>query len=235
MPNDDLVARYHQVMTDIGNACHLAHRPTDSVRLLAVSKTKPADAIATLVELGVREFGENYLQEALEKQHQLRDLPITWHFIGHIQSNKTTEIAQQFDWVQTVDRAKIVQRLNQARALVGRPLNVLIQVNVDQAATKSGVSPDAVDALVEQILESPHLQLRGLMSIPDPVGREALRAAHAQLADLFGGLRGRYPEAPIDTLSMGMTDDLADAIAAGSTCVRIGTALFGQRTPRGAA
>lgn len=232
MTSNDLQVRYHAVCQAIETACRAAQRPIDSVRLLAVSKTKPAEDIARLADLGVREFGENYLQEALDKQAELRDRDLIWHFIGHIQSNKTREIAQNFDWVHTVDRRKIVQRLNDARAHCATPLNVLIQVNVDDAPTKSGVAPTDLTGLVEEVMNSPHLQLRGLMSIPDPVSEEALIASHQLLASLLATLKHRFPQAMLDTLSMGMTQDLAPAIAAGSTCVRIGTALFGQRTPR---
>lgn len=233
MTCNELHARYDAVCKAIEDACQAARRPVETVRLLAVSKTKPASEIAQLADLGVREFGENYLQEALDKQAQLRDRDLIWHFIGHIQSNKSREIAQHFDWVHTVDRPKIVQRLNHARAESATPLNVLIQVNVDDAPTKSGVAPADLDELVEEVIDSPHLRLRGLMSIPDPVSEEALIASHQQLAHLMAGLTHRFPQAPLDTLSMGMTQDLVQAIAAGSTCVRIGTALFGQRTPRG--
>ena len=233
MTVDDLQIRYGKVRDAIELACRAAQRPIESVRLLAVSKSKPADDIARLADLGVREFGENYLQEALTKQAALADQPLIWHFIGHIQSNKTTEIAQHFDWVHTVDRIKIVQRLNQARAASASPLNVLIQVNVDNAPTKSGIPPADLNTLVEAVMNSPNLLLRGLMSLPDPISQDALVASHRQLASLMTGLQQRFPQASLDTLSMGMTDDLTQAIAAGSTCVRIGTALFGQRTPRG--
>lgn len=233
MTADDLQIRYGEVRRAIEVACRSAHRPIESVRLLAVSKTKPAEDIARLADLGVCEFGENYLQEALAKQAALRDRALIWHFIGHIQSNKTAEIAQHFDWVHTVDRTKIVERLNQARAASASPLNVLIQVNVDNAPTKSGVPPADLKTLVEAVMNSPHLTLRGLMSIPDPVSRDALVTSHQELASLMSDLQTQFPQASLDTLSMGMTDDLTEAIAAGSTCIRIGTALFGQRTPRG--
>jgi len=206
-------------------------RAQNAVQLLPVSKTKPASDVEMLFQLGLTAFGENYVQEAVDKITELRHLPITWHYIGHIQSNKTQVIADHFDWVHTLDREKIASRLNAQRS--GIPLNVLIQVNVDDAPTKSGVLPDALDALVAHVLDCPNLILRGLMSIPDPLDTEALIQSHRTLAALFERIRtsGRV-SAQFDTLSMGMTNDLELAIANGSTMVRIGTALFGARTPK---
>lgn len=206
-------------------------RPIEAVQLLPVSKTKPASDIEALYALGLTAFGENYVQEAIDKMAILQHLRISWHYIGHIQSNKTQTIAKHFDWVHTLDRAKIASRLNDARE--GAPLNVLIQVNVDQAPTKSGVPPEALDALVDHILACPQLKLRGLMSIPDPTDAHALAQSHQYLKTLFDGIQssGRVSE-QFDTLSMGMTNDLELAIAHGSTMVRIGTALFGARTPK---
>lgn len=213
-------------------AASLTHnRPIDAVQLLPVSKTKPASDIEALYAMGLTAFGENYVQEAIDKIAALSHLDITWHFIGHMQSNKTQPIAQHFDWVHTVDREKIATRLNEARD--GVPLNVLIQVNVDQAPTKSGVNPDALDTLVDHILACPKLTLRGLMSIPDPADALALAQSHARLKTLFDEIQssGRVSH-QFDTLSMGMTTDLELAIAHGSTMVRIGTALFGARAPK---
>ena len=181
--------------------------------------------------LGQRSFGENYVQEAVDKIHELQGLDIEWHYIGHIQSNKTKVIATEFDWVHTVDREKIASRLNDARD--GDPLNILIQVNVDLAETKSGVSPTDLKALAMAIWKLPHLKLRGLMSIPDPVSENDLQRAHQQLKVLFEEIKADHPTPEIfDTLSMGMTNDLELAISEGSTMVRIDTALFGARAPK---
>lgn len=213
-------------------AAMLSHnRPIGAVELLPVSKTKPASDIEALSALGLTAFGENYVQEAINKIQALNHLDLTWHYIGNIQSNKTQPIAQYFDWVHTVDREKIATRLNDARE--GAPLNVLIQVNVDHAPTKSGVHPDALDALVDHVLACPKLRLRGLMSIPDPSDALELAQSHAHLKRLFDEIQssGRASQ-QFDTLSMGMTTDLELAIAHGSTMVRIGTALFGARAPK---
>ena len=206
-------------------------RNPESIQLLAVSKTKPSSDIQMLHALGQRSFGENYVQEAVDKIHELQGLDIEWHYIGHIQSNKTKLIATEFDWVHTVDREKIASRLNDARD--GDPLNILIQVNVDLAETKSGVSPTDLKALAMAIWKLPHLKLRGLMSIPDPVSDNDLQRAHQQLKVLFEEIKADHPTPEIfDTLSMGMTNDLELAISEGSTMVRIGTALFGARAPK---
>lgn len=206
-------------------------RNPDTVTCLAVSKTKPLSDIEHLFAAGQRAFGENYVQEAVEKITAFTGKGVAWHFIGAIQSNKTQVIAQHFDWVHTIDRAKIAHRLNDARS--GNPLNVLIQVNVDQAPSKAGVLPEALDALVDEILKCPNLQLHGLMSIPDPVNDTALQRAHQDLHALFTKTRaGLKDPTHFDTLSMGMTHDLELAIAEGSTLVRIGTALFGARSPK---
>lgn len=190
------------------------------VRLVAVSKRQPVEAIRALAELGQRDFGENYLQEALDKRDALGDLPLTWHFIGPIQSNKTRSIAAHFDWVHSVDRLKLVRRLGEQRDPALGPLNVLIQVNVDDEASKSGASPDEVPAIVTACAEQPTLRLRGLMCIPRPGNTTAFR----QLAELNATL----PE-PLPDLSMGMSGDFEAAIAEGATIVRVGTALFGPR------
>ncbi|MCL7744627.1 YggS family pyridoxal phosphate-dependent enzyme [Guyparkeria hydrothermalis] len=190
------------------------------VRLVAVSKRQPVEAIRALAELGQRDFGENYLQEALDKQEALGDLPLTWHFIGPIQSNKTRLIAAHFDWVHSVDRVKLVRRLGEQRDPARGPLNVLIQVNIDDEASKSGASPDEVPAIAAACGEHPTLRLRGLMCIPRPGNTEAF----SQLAELNAGL----PE-PLPDLSMGMSGDFEVAIAEGATIVRVGTALFGPR------
>lgn len=217
--------------TAIREAASACGRDPESIQLLAVSKTKPSSDIQMLHALGQRSFGENYVQEAVDKIHELQGLDIEWHYIGHIQSNKTKLIATEFDWVHTVDREKIASRLNDARN--GDPLNILIQVNVDLAETKSGVSPTDLKALAMAIWKLPHLKLRGLMSIPDPVSENDLQRAHQQLKALFEEIKAGHPTPEIfDTLSMGMTNDLELAISEGSTMVRIGTALFGARTPK---
>lgn len=217
--------------TAIREAASACGRDPESIQLLAVSKTKPSSDIQMLHALGQRSFGENYVQEAVDKIHELQGLDIEWHYIGHIQSNKTKLIATEFDWVHTVDREKIASRLNDARD--GDPLNILIQVNVDLAVTKSGVSPTDLKALAMAIWKLPHLKLRGLMSIPDPVSENDLQRAHQQLKALFEEIKAGHPTPEIfDTLSMGMTNDLELAISEGSTMVRIGTALFGARAPK---
>ena len=217
--------------TAIREAASACGRDPESIQLLAVSKTKPSSDIQMLHALGQRSFGENYVQEAVDKIHELQGLDIEWHYIGHIQSNKTKLIATEFDWVHTVDREKIASRLNDARD--GDPLNILIQVNVDLAVTKSGVSPTDLKALAMAIWKLPHLKLRGLMSIPDPVSENDLQRAHQQLKALFEEIKAGHPTPEIfDTLSMGMTNDLELAISEGSTMVRIGTSLFGARAPK---
>ena len=217
--------------TAIREAAITCGRNPESIQLLAVSKTKPSSDIQMLHALGQRSFGENYVQEAVDKIHELQGLDIEWHYIGHIQSNKTKLIATEFDWVHTVDREKIASRLNDARDR--DPLNIMIQVNVDLAETKSGVSPTDLKALAMAIWKLPHLKLRGLMSIPDPVSEDDLQRAHQQLKALFEEIKADHPTPEIfDTLSMGMTNDLELAISEGSTMVRIGTALFGARAPK---
>ncbi|MFJ2427879.1 YggS family pyridoxal phosphate-dependent enzyme [Pseudomonas sp. NPDC087804] len=209
----------------IQTATQAAHRPENSVQLLAVSKTKPAEALREAYAAGLRDFGENYLQEALSKQLELADLPLIWHFIGPIQSNKTRAIAEHFDWVHSVDRLKIAQRLSEQRPAELPPLNICIQVNVSGEASKSGCTPDDLPALAAAISTLPRLKLRGLMAIPEPTDDRAEQdAAFAAVQKLQASL-----DLPLDTLSMGMSHDLESAIAQGATWVRIGTALFGAR------
>ncbi|MBK5009680.1 YggS family pyridoxal phosphate-dependent enzyme [Pseudomonas sp. S60] len=209
----------------ITEGAQAAGRDPASVHLLAVSKTKPASAIREVHAAGVRDFGENYLQEALTKQQQLGDLPLIWHFIGPIQSNKTKAIAEHFDWVHSVDRLKIAQRLSEQRPAGLAPLNICLQVNVSGEDSKAGCAPTDLPALAEAIAALPNLQLRGLMAIPEPTeDRTAQEAAFARLRQLQEGLG-----LGLDTLSMGMSHDLEAAIAQGATWVRIGTALFGAR------
>jgi pyridoxal phosphate enzyme (YggS family) len=214
-----------QVSSRIHAAALAAKREEDSVQLLAVSKTKPAEALREAYAAGLRDFGENYLQEALSKQLELADLPLIWHFIGPIQSNKTRAIAEHFAWVHSVDRLKIAQRLSEQRPPELPPLNICIQVNVSGEASKSGCTPANLPALANAISELPRIKLRGLMAIPEPTeDRAAQDAAFAAVQSLQASLN-----LPLDTLSMGMSHDLESAIAMGATWVRIGTALFGAR------
>ncbi len=198
------------------------------VSLLAVSKTKPAKVVEQAYLAGQRSFGENYLQEAVEKVNQLTHLPeITWHFIGPIQSNKTKQIAQNFSWVHSVDREKVALRLNQHRQEDGyhnTPLNICLQVNISKEESKSGVSLDQVFSLAEFINNCDKLILRGIMAIPE---KNAEDACYQQMQTLFNQLKSKYPS--VDTLSLGMSNDLDKAVAHGSTMVRIGTAIFGAR------
>lgn len=214
-----------QVSSRIQAATQAANRSEDSVQLLAVSKTKPAQALREAYAAGLRNFGENYLQEALGKQLELADLPLIWHFIGPIQSNKTRSIAEHFAWVHSVDRLKIAQRLSEQRPADLPPLNICIQVNVSGEASKSGCTPQDLPALAQAISVLPRLKLRGLMAIPEPTEDRAEQdAAFAAVQKLQASL-----DLPLDTLSMGMSHDLESAIAQGATWVRIGTALFGAR------
>jgi pyridoxal phosphate enzyme (YggS family) len=200
-------------------------RSPGSVRLLAVSKRQPASAIRRAYTAGQRAFGENFLQEAFTKQHELAGLDLEWHFIGAIQSNKTAEIARRFDWVHTLDRAKVADRLSQQRPPETAPLNVLIQVNISGEASKSGVAPSQLPALVAHVRSLPRLHLGGLMAMPAPVqGLSAQRKAFAQLAALAAA-----SEPALDTLSMGTSDDFIAAIAEGASFIRLGTAVFGPR------
>jgi PLP dependent protein len=215
-----------QVLKSLDNAAQQAERP--SPRLLAVSKTQPVDAVRALADLGQRAFGENYVQEGVAKIQALADLHLEWHLIGHLQSNKCREVARHFDWVQSVDRLRLVAPLGRERAGHATPLQVLIQVNPDGEAGKSGCAPGEVEALAAAIAAAPNLRLRGLMAIPEPHPEEAVRrATFRRLRGWFEALQAQHPGA--DTLSMGMSGDYALAIAEGATMVRIGTALFGAR------
>ncbi|MFN5744648.1 MAG: YggS family pyridoxal phosphate-dependent enzyme [Methylococcaceae bacterium] len=201
-------------------------RTPDSVQLIAVSKTRPADEIRLAYQSGQRDFGENYLQEALAKQEDLTDLGIVWHFIGPIQSNKTKAIAECFDWVHSVDRLKIAERLSEHRPDQRAPLNICLQVNISGEESKRGVAPADLPHLVAAVSDLPRLRLRGLMAIPAPSVNSALqRVPFRAMRELLVSLA----DPSLDTLSMGMSDDLEAAIAEGATMVRIGTALFGPR------
>jgi pyridoxal phosphate enzyme (YggS family) len=209
----------------IREAAQASQRDCAAVGLLAVSKTKPAAAIREAFAAGVQDFGENYLQEALEKQVELSDLALTWHFIGPIQSNKTKPIAEHFAWVHSVDRLKIAQRLSDQRPAHLPALNICLQVNVSGEASKSGCNPDELPELAQAVTQLPNLRLRGLMTIPEPTDDlSEQRAAFARLRELQQSLN-----LDLDTLSMGMSHDLEAAISEGATWVRIGTALFGAR------
>lgn len=214
-----------KVRTRIREAEQACGRAPASTGLLAVSKTKPAAAIREAHACGQQHFGENYLQEALDKQPLLADLPLTWHFIGPVQSNKTRPIAEHFDWVHSVDRLKVAQRLSDQRPAHLPPLNICLQVNISGEASKSGCSPEELPALATAISQLPNLHLRGLMAIPEPTDdRQQQHANFARLRQLRDALN-----LPLDCLSMGMSDDLEAAVAEGATWVRIGTALFGAR------
>lgn len=203
-------------------------RPSGQVRLLAVSKTQPAEAVRQAFAAGQAAFGENYVQEGVAKVQALADLPLEWHFIGPLQSNKTREVAEHFAWIHSVDRDKIARRLAEQRPARLPPLQVCLQVNIDDEASKSGCAPADLPALVAVVQALPRLELRGLMCIPRP-GNEAAFAALAQTRQhLLASIPGLSPDR-FDTLSMGMSDDLEAAIGAGSTLVRVGTALFGAR------
>lgn len=213
----------------IREAAQAAGREAATVGLLAVSKTKPAADIRQAFAAGLRDFGENYLQEAIGKQAELGDLPLTWHFIGPIQSNKCKAIAEHFAWVHSVDRLKVAQRLSDLRPTNLPPLNVCLQVNVSGEASKSGCTPAELPALAAAVATLPRLQLRGLMAIPEPTDDVAAQhAAFRCVGDLAAQLRATQ-NLTLDTLSMGMSHDLEAAIAEGATWVRIGTALFGAR------
>ncbi|SJN13356.1 Hypothetical protein YggS, proline synthase co-transcribed bacterial homolog PROSC [Halomonas citrativorans] len=216
--------RLHQALLE-------AKRPLNDATLLVVSKTKPVSLIRQAYALGQRAFGENYLQEALDKQIELADLnDIVWHFIGPLQSNKTRAVAEHFDWIHSVDRLKIANRLSEQRPSHLAPLNICLQVNISREASKSGVIPEDVKALAYEAAQLPRLRLRGLMAIPAPADTlEAQRKPLAELRHLLTELQTTLPQAPLDTLSMGMSDDLEAAVMEGATLVRLGTAIFGAR------
>ena len=228
--NINLIESWQQVNKQVAQACAQAPRQNNEVTLLAVSKTKPAEMVATLARQGQRDFGENYLQEALEKIQVLREQPecesIIWHYIGSIQRNKTRDIAEHFDWVQTLEREIIAKRLNEQRPAELQRLNVLIQVNIDTEDSKSGCLPAELPELITAIKHYERLQLRGLMIIPSKANTDAF----ARTKQLFEDIKIEHPELQKwDTLSMGMSDDMSAAIANGSTMVRVGTAIFGSR------
>ena len=225
---------FHAVQARIEAACVQCGRQPSNIRLLAVSKTFAADAVREVMAAGQRHFGENYIQEAVDKIAALSgddvQPPLVWHCIGPIQSNKTRWVAEHFDWVHTVDRLKVAQRLSDQRPVHLPPLQVCLQVNIDGGATKSGVAPEDVLALARAVAVLPNLSLRGVMTIPEPAeGFDAQVAVHQRTRVLFDQLRAELALPQFDTLSMGMTSDLEAAIHAGSTMVRVGTAIFGTR------
>lgn len=235
-----LIVRNLQLVRDrITTACVSAGRPPDSVRLMAVSKKFGADAVMQAVSDGQRVFGENYIAEGVEKITATRAMlpagvTLEWHCIGPVQSNKTRLVAERFDWVQSVDRLKIAERLSEQRPPELPPLQVCIQVNIDGGANKSGVAPEDAQALAQAVAQLPQLALRGLMAIPEPAPDfVAACAVNMRARALFDQINasGVLPAA-MDTLSIGMTADLEAAIQAGSTMVRVGTAIFGERTDR---
>lgn len=223
---NSLQASRNKVLQQIEDACKQAQREQKTVQLLAVSKTHPSESLREMYQTGQRAFGENYLQEALDKIETLNDLDIEWHFIGHVQRNKTKHLASSFAWVHGVDRLIIAERLSSQREASQPALNICLQVNIDAQETKDGCQPNEVAELVKNISQLPHLKLRGLMVIPAPNNTRAFSDAK----QLFEEVKSEHahPE-DWDTLSMGMSGDMTEAIAAGSTMVRVGTALFGAR------
>jgi pyridoxal phosphate enzyme (YggS family) len=224
----NLMLHVNHVRSRIRSAAIAAGRDPATVTLVAVTKAKTAESIRLAATAGVTDFGENYLQEALAKMDQLAELPLNWHFIGGIQSNKTRSIAERFDWVHGVDRLNVARRLSEQRPFHSPPLNVCLQVALDPEPTKGGVSPDALAALAAAVAELPRVRLRGLMCLPPPQPTpEAERAVFARLKGALEDLNAAGLK--LDTLSMGMSADFESAIAEGATLVRIGTALFGSR------
>ncbi|WP_337038444.1 MULTISPECIES: YggS family pyridoxal phosphate-dependent enzyme [Pseudescherichia] len=228
---NDIAHNLAQVRDKISAAALRCGRASEDVALLAVSKTKPASAVAEAIDAGQRAFGENYVQEGVDKIRHFQEQGVTglqWHFIGPLQSNKSRLVAEHFDWCHTVDRLRIASRLSDQRPAGMPPLNILIQINISDEESKSGIPLAELDALAAQVADLPGVCLRGLMAIPAPVSNyERQFAVAQQMAVAFDALKLRYPT--VDTLSLGMSDDMEAAIAAGSTLVRIGTAIFGAR------
>ncbi|MCW5664929.1 MAG: YggS family pyridoxal phosphate-dependent enzyme [Piscinibacter sp.] len=225
-----ILSNIQQVRARIARACDAAKRPVQSVTLLCVSKTFGSDAVREAHAAGERCFGENYVQEGLAKIDALADLraALEWHLIGPLQSNKTRVVAEQFDWVHSVERLKVAQRLSEQRPAMLAPLQVCLQVNISGEASKSGLAPHEVAEVAQAVARLPRLRLRGLMAIPEPAGElEAQRRPHRALRELLEGLNAQG--LALDTLSMGMSADLEAAILEGATIVRVGTAIFGSR------
>lgn len=221
----DITEYLAHIVERVARAAEGSGRSAASVTIVAISKQQPAEAIITAHRFGIVDFGESYVQEALPKMDAVASLPITWHFVGKLQSNKTRQVAERFDWVHTVDRARIAERLNEQRPAFAAPLNVLLQVNQGDETQKGGVAPAEVAELAKAVAQLPRLKLRGLMTIPPQ------RGAPAQWFAELAALRRRLESdgMPLDALSMGMSADFTEAIAAGATLVRIGTAIFGAR------
>ena len=231
--SNNLRDKLQAVQASIAAACASSGRAAESVQLLAVSKNFSVDDVRQVAACGQRNFGENYIQEGVDKITALQDSQpaLVWHCIGPMQSNKTKLVAEHFDWAHTVDRLKIAQRLSDQRPAHLPPLNVCLQINIDGGETKSGIAPADVLALAAEVAKLPRLALRGLMTIPDPVdGFEAQVAVHAKARALFDEVKATLNLPHFDTLSMGMTGDLEAAVQAGSTMLRVGTAIFGGRT-----
>ncbi|WP_320732172.1 YggS family pyridoxal phosphate-dependent enzyme [Enterobacter roggenkampii] len=228
---NDIAHNLAQVRDKISAAATRCGRASEEITLLAVSKTKPASAIAEAIDAGQRAFGENYVQEGVDKIRYFQEqgkTDLQWHFIGPLQSNKSRLVAEHFDWCHTVDRLRIATRLNDQRSAEMPALNVLIQINISDENSKSGIALSELDALAAEVAELPRLSLRGLMAIPAPESSyERQFAVAQQMAVAFEALKARYNT--VDTLSLGMSDDMEAAIAAGSTMVRIGSAIFGAR------
>jgi pyridoxal phosphate enzyme (YggS family) len=214
-----------QIIERVARATERAGRSPNSVTIVAIGKQQPAASIAAARRIGIEHFGESYVQEALPKMAELADLSVTWHFVGKLQANKTRQVAEAFDWVHTVDRLKIAERLSEQRSPFAKPLNVLIQVNQGSEPQKTGARPEEVAALARAVAALPHLKLRGLMTLPPQSGTPA--HWFAELAALRDKLDAEG--IALDSLSMGMSADFEEAIAAGATIVRIGTAIFGSR------
>jgi pyridoxal phosphate enzyme (YggS family) len=214
-----------QIIERVARATESAGRSPNSVTIVAIGKQQPAASIAAARRIGIEHFGESYVQEALPKMAELADLSVTWHFVGKLQANKTRQVAEAFDWVHTVDRLKIAERLSEQRSPFAKPLNVLIQVNQGSEPQKTGARPEEVAALARAVAALPHLKLRGLMTLPPQSGTPA--HWFAELAALRDKLDAEG--IALDSLSMGMSADFEEAIAAGATLVRIGTAIFGSR------
>ncbi|AWF79543.1 YggS family pyridoxal phosphate-dependent enzyme [Microbulbifer sp. A4B17] len=230
MRKETIVENLNAVGERIVTCCNNCDRNPAEITLLAVSKTRPAEDLRIAFAAGQHHFGENYLQEALQKQDALSDLDIHWHFIGPLQSNKSRAVAERFQWMHTVDRLKIAQRLSAQRPSNMAPLNICLQVNIDGEQSKSGIAPQDLVALAREVMILPGLRLRGLMAIPaarDNVFEQ--EKPFIQLAGLLQSLREEFPEQALETLSMGMSKDMEAAIACGATIVRIGTDIFGAR------
>ncbi|MFK7829991.1 MAG: YggS family pyridoxal phosphate-dependent enzyme [Congregibacter sp.] len=228
MPEDLIATNISKVLEQVSTAAKKYARELNDIQIMAVSKTRSADAVLAAAAAGLTHFGENYLQEALDKIEALQTHNLTWHFIGPIQSNKTRALAEQFDWVHSVDRAKILRRLSDQRPAQKVPLNICLQVNISGELSKSGVSPEKLGELLSLAASLPGLKLRGLMAIPAPSANfDVQKTACDALAELFHRSRLAHPD--MDTLSLGMSADMEAAIASGSTMLRIGTAIFGPR------